>query len=212
MRTTKVQISLRIRSFKILASFCIWAGRFESYLIKNPRRQVFSWWGSNIKAIPWKLIYTGVCSGAVIEPAHEIMELFVLRKLILQTRMRSHLVGLDVSFLVGPFVYFHISSVRTAKALARLAWAFAGRLCDKYHTLMSTLSYTCATAQAGLMLVSPQNRLSSDGPVFRSDLGTKTARGPIVLARSPECWGYAESDPPPPPPPAFRNDSSVQIV
>ena len=30
------------------------------------------------------------------EPAHEIMALFILRKLILQTRMRSHLVGLDV--------------------------------------------------------------------------------------------------------------------
>ena len=30
------------------------------------------------------------------EPSHEIMALFVLRKLILQVRMRSHLVGLDV--------------------------------------------------------------------------------------------------------------------
>ena len=30
------------------------------------------------------------------EPAHAIMVLFVLRKLILQTRMRSHPVGLDV--------------------------------------------------------------------------------------------------------------------
>ena len=45
---------------------------------------------------------------------------FVLRKLILQTRMRSHPVELDVWFLVGPFVYFHTSCVRTAKALARL--------------------------------------------------------------------------------------------
>ena len=30
------------------------------------------------------------------EPTHEIMALFVLRKLILQTRMHSHSVGLDV--------------------------------------------------------------------------------------------------------------------
>ena len=30
------------------------------------------------------------------EPSHEIMVLFVLRKLIVQTRMRSHPVGLDV--------------------------------------------------------------------------------------------------------------------
>ena len=34
--------------------------------------------------------------------------------------MRSHPVGLDVWFLVGPFVYSHTSCVRKAKALARL--------------------------------------------------------------------------------------------
>ena len=48
------------------------------------------------------------------------MVLFVLRKPILQTRMCSHPVVLDVWLLVGPFVYFHTSRVRTAKALARL--------------------------------------------------------------------------------------------
>ena len=48
------------------------------------------------------------------------MARFVLRKLILQTHIRSHPVGLDVWILVGPFVYFHTSCVRTAKALARL--------------------------------------------------------------------------------------------
>ena len=52
---------------------------------------------------------------------HEIMVLFVLRKLILQTRMHSHPVWLDVWF----FVYFHTSCVRSAKALARLR-EFAG--------------------------------------------------------------------------------------
>ena len=56
----------------------------------------------------------------LFEPAHEIMALFVFRKLILQTRMHSHPVGLDVWFLVEPFVYFNTSCVRTAKALARL--------------------------------------------------------------------------------------------
>ena len=55
----------------------------------------------------------------LFEPAHEIMVLFVLRKLILQTRMRSHPVGLDVWFLVRPFVYFNTLYVQTAKALAR---------------------------------------------------------------------------------------------
>ena len=55
------------------------------------------------------------------EPPHEIMVLIVLRKLILQTRMRSHPVGLDVwCFESLTFVYFHTSCVQTAKALARL--------------------------------------------------------------------------------------------
>ena len=35
-------------------------------------------------------------AASLYEPAHEIMALGVLRKLILQTRMRSHPVGLDV--------------------------------------------------------------------------------------------------------------------
>ena len=35
-----------IQNFKSLASPCSWAGRFESYLVANPRRQVFSWRGS----------------------------------------------------------------------------------------------------------------------------------------------------------------------
>ena len=48
------------------------------------------------------------------------MALFIFRKFILQTCMRSHLVGLDVWFLVGAFAYFHTSCVRTVKALARL--------------------------------------------------------------------------------------------
>ena len=47
------------------------------------------------------------------------MALFVLCKLILQTHMRSHPVRLDAWCLVGPFVYFHTSCVRTAKALVR---------------------------------------------------------------------------------------------
>ena len=38
---------IRIQSFKILASFCNWGGLFESYLVKNPRRHVYAWCGSN---------------------------------------------------------------------------------------------------------------------------------------------------------------------
>ena len=36
-----------IQSFKILASFCSWAGWFESYKVENPWRHVFAWCGSN---------------------------------------------------------------------------------------------------------------------------------------------------------------------
>ena len=54
------------------------------------------------------------------EQCHEIMALFVLCKVFLQTRMRSHQVRLDVWFLVRPFVSFHRSCVRAAKALASL--------------------------------------------------------------------------------------------
>ena len=61
--------------------------------------------------------YLGI---TVNEPSHEIIALFVLRKLILQTCMHSHSVGLDIWFLVGPFVYFHTACVWTAKAPARL--------------------------------------------------------------------------------------------
>ena len=40
-------------------------------------------------------VLNGVAVGA-FEPTHEILTLFVLRKFILQIRMRSHPVGLDV--------------------------------------------------------------------------------------------------------------------
>ena len=46
------------------------------------------------------------------EPCHEIMALFILHNIILQTRMLSHPVGLEVCFLVRPFVCFHISCVQ----------------------------------------------------------------------------------------------------
>ena len=48
------------------------------------------------------------------------MVLFILRKLTLQTRMRSHPVGLDVWVLVRPFIYYHTKCVWTVKALTRL--------------------------------------------------------------------------------------------
>ena len=57
---------------------------------------------------------------SIYEPTHEIMALIVLRKLNLQTRMRSNPLGTHVCFLVRPFFYFHTLCVRIAKALTRL--------------------------------------------------------------------------------------------
>ena len=37
-----------IISFKTLASLCSWADWFESYLVENPKRQVFLWCGSYV--------------------------------------------------------------------------------------------------------------------------------------------------------------------
>ena len=52
------------------------------------------------------------------EPSYEIMVLFILQKLVLQTRMHSYPVGLEVWNLSDPSSCFHTSCVRTSKALA----------------------------------------------------------------------------------------------
>ena len=75
----------------------------------------------------------------LFEPAHEIMALFVLHKLILQMRMRSHPVGLDVWFLIPYFMCANSEDSGETGQMHRLAQAFAGCLCDKYHYLMSWL-------------------------------------------------------------------------
>ena len=118
--------SFYIWNFKPLACLCSWAGRFESHLVANPWRQVFSWRGSfhgdHLLLLKSKLLELNSSETKHrkwIEPCHEIMVLFVLRKLILQTRMRNH-PRASCLILVGPFVYFHTSCVRKAKALARL--------------------------------------------------------------------------------------------
>ena len=69
----------------------------------------------------------------LIEPSHEIMALFDFRKLIFQTRMRSHQVGLFVWFLVGPFfMCANSEGSNETTRMRRLAWAFAGRLWENW--------------------------------------------------------------------------------
>ena len=88
-------------------------------------RQPFTWWGGSSNEVH-----------------------LVLRKLILQMCMRSHPMGLDVWFLVEPFVCFHTNSEGSGEP-ARMP-VFAGRLCDKYHNLMGWLIYfLCHSAVSG---------------------------------------------------------------
>ena len=116
----------------------IFVGLFEVTLVANLLRKSCSSGSPNVVfVVSWFFCLSP------FEPCHEIMALFVLRKLNLQTRMHSHLLALDVRILVGFFVYFHTfmyanreGSGETAR-MRMLAWAFAGRLCDKCHNLMS---------------------------------------------------------------------------
>ena len=72
------------------------------------------------------------------------MALFILRKLVLQTRMCSYPVGLDTWFLVGPFGYLHTSCVRTAKALARLRGCAGSPEPSLFAYVISTSSHELA--------------------------------------------------------------------
>ena len=69
------------------------------------------------------------------------MAIIVLRKLSLQKRMRSNPLGLRIWFfgqtlrLLPDFM----CAISEGSGETNLAWAFAVRLCDKYHNLMSWL-------------------------------------------------------------------------
>ena len=147
-RPAKAQVSLRIRTVspepslfthmkyqsrrrvlpKIRSSPTRWLRmRVWRKSLRRTKSTIISWDGSNYSQIiinypPYPFLWS--LKEITFEPSHEIMALFVLRKLILQTRMHSLPVELDVWFLVVPVVYFYTLCVRTAKALARLRrWA-----------------------------------------------------------------------------------------
>ena len=70
------------------------------------------------------------------EPSHEIMVLFVLRKLILQTCMCSHPVGLDVWFLVELCIYFNTLSEPSLVAYVIstiISWAGSIKVWEESH-------------------------------------------------------------------------------
>ena len=92
---------------------------------------------------------------------------------ILQTCMLSHPAGLDVGFLVGHFVYFPTSCVRTARALARLHR-------DRHHNLMSWLIYLFiiliyGPRQANLVLIAYASSEGSGEPAHPRSLARTSA-------------------------------------
>ena len=83
--------------------------------------------------------------GDKIEPFHEFMVLFVLRKLNssnahaqLSSGARCLIFGRTLRLLPYFMSANSEGSDETAR-MRRLAWAFAGRLCDKYHKFRSWL-------------------------------------------------------------------------
>ena len=89
---------------------------------------------------------------------------FVLRKPILQTRMCRQSVGLDVWILVGPFVYFQTSCVRTAKALARRR----GCAGSPEHSLVAYVINTLISWAGSFMtlLILKHTQLVQCSPIF----------------------------------------------
>ena len=80
------------------------------------------------------------------EPSHEIMVLFILRKLLF-FQTRSHPVGLDVWFVIRSYIY-HYGCIKKADTNQCL---FVSCLMPKYHSLQEprtrdnceTLSHKC---------------------------------------------------------------------
>ena len=97
------------------------------------------------------------------------MVLFVLRKLILQTRMRSHSVGLIVWFLVGPVVYFPSACVRTAKALARLRILLRGCADSPKPSLVAYVMSTIISWAGSFMMC--KNNSNTLGNITRRLIG-----------------------------------------
>ena len=91
---------------------------------------------------------------------HEILALITLRKLDLQARIHSNPLGLHIwffgqTFRLLPYVKFANSEGSGETAQMRsLTWAFAGRLCDKHHNLMTWLMFTVPreTVRSSLLL------------------------------------------------------------
>ena len=90
--------------------------------------------------------------------------------------MRNHPVWLDFWFLDGPFVYFHTSCVRTAKAMARLRGCTSSPEPSLVAFVISTIiSWAGSNASAWLVLWCYGIAFFSDNCVSQSQQREATA-------------------------------------
>ena len=122
-----------IQRFKILASFCGWAGWFEPYLVANPQRHIFAicnavmWHALNTAVVPlkstdeqmWRV--KRIC---VFE--HSVMTNFICACPVIQRGQGSVFLSEGFSLLVWASSG---GSGKTAR-MCRLAWTFAARIGD----------------------------------------------------------------------------------
>ena len=102
------------------------------------------------------------------EPRHEIMALFALRKLILQTRIRASSGARCLIFgrtlrLLPYFMCANSEGSGETARMRRLACAFAGRLCDKFNNLMSWLYLSSISMCTGKVVQPIQIRFTIKG-------------------------------------------------
>ena len=100
--------------------------------------------------------------------------------------------GLDVWFFIGPY-FMCVNSKGSGETaqMRRLGWDFAGRLCDKYHNLMSWLISFHPCTVCGNILIKCYHK-KEPGTIAGSDVrppGMQTVAG-LILASGKTffCW------------------------
>ena len=116
----------------VLCYFCLWFGKSALLLYATSRLQCVT---VALPEVFFCLFFNP------FEPTYEIMAPIALRRLNLQTRMRSHprlIFGQTLRLLLY-FMCANSEGFGKTAQMRSLAWAFAVHLCDKYHNLMSWL-------------------------------------------------------------------------
>ena len=137
-----------IQNFKILASFCSWAGWFESCLVANPRRHIFAWCGSfNVYnvchsrlSLPlgavgrlWFMLVSPCASPLVFEPRHDKTNKMSVRPARTQISLGIRPVwsesSLCAQWVANDPRFLHADSEDSDQTgrMPRLIWVFAGR-------------------------------------------------------------------------------------